>query len=163
MDGGLFQAKRLTDRAGTDYGYVGDIMDVDPAPVIDVLQQGYIPVVSTVAQGIDDETNYNINADTAASKLAVALGAKKLILLTDVRGLMLDVNDPDSVIHRLKVSEVPKLVRDGVIKGGMIPKVDCCVEAVRKGVERATILDGRVQHSILIELLSKVGAGTMFQ
>ena len=150
MDGGLFQAKRLTDRAGTDYGYVGDIMDVDPAPVIDVLQQGYIPVVSTVAQGIDDETNYNINADTAASKLAVALGAKKLILL-------------DSVIHRLKVSEVPKLVRDGVIKGGMIPKVDCCVEAVRKGVERATILDGRVQHSILIELLSKVGAGTMFQ
>ena len=163
MDGGLFQAKRLTDRSGTDYGYVGDIVDVDPAPVIDVLQQGYIPVVSTVAQGIDDETNYNINADTAASKLAVALGAKKLILLTDVRGLMLDVNDPDSVIHRLKVSEVPKLVRDGVIKGGMIPKVDCCVEAVRKGVERATILDGRVKHSILIELLSKVGAGTMFQ
>ena len=163
MDGGLFQAKRLTDRAGTDYGYVGDIMDVDPAPVIDVLQQGYIPVVSTVAQGIDDETNYNINADTAASKLAVALGAKKLILLTDVRGLMMDVNDPDSVIHRLKVSEVPKLVRDGVIKGGMIPKVDCCVEAVRKGVERATILDGRVKHSILIELLSKIGAGTMFQ
>ena len=138
-------------------------MDVDPAPVIGVLQQGYIPVVSTVAQGIDDETNYNINADTAASKLAVALGAKKLILLTDVRGLMMDVNDPDSVIHRLKVSEVPKLVRDGVIKGGMIPKVDCCVEAVRKGVERATILDGRVKHSILIELLSKVGAGTMFQ
>ena len=163
MDGGLFQAKRLTDRAGTDYGYVGDIVDVDPAPVIDVLQQGYIPVVSTVAQGIDDETNYNINADTAASKLAVALGAKKLILLTDVRGLMLDVNDENSVLHRLKVSEVPKLVRDGVIKGGMIPKVDCCVEAVRKGVERATILDGRVKHSILIELLSDVGAGTMFQ
>ena len=147
MDGGLFQAKRLTDRSGTDYGYVGDIMDIDP----------------TVAQGIDDETNYNINADTAASKLAVALGAKKLILLTDVRGLMQDINDPDSVIHRLKVSEVPKLVRDGIIKGGMIPKVDCCVEAVRKGVERATILDGRVKHSILIELLSKVGAGTMFQ
>ena len=163
MDGGLFQAKRLTDRSGTDYGYVGDIVDVDPAPVIDVLQQGYIPVVSTVAQGIDDETNYNINADTAASKLAVALGAKKLILLTDVRGLMLDVNDENSVLHRLKVSEVPKLVRDGVIKGGMIPKVDCCVEAVRKGVERATILDGRVKHSILIELLSDVGAGTMFQ
>ena len=163
MDGGLFQAKRLTDRAGTDYGYVGDIVDVDPAPVIDVLRQGYIPVVSTVAQGIDDETNYNINADTAASKLAVALGAKKLILLTDVRGLMLDVNDENSVLHRLKVSEVPKLVRDGVIKGGMIPKVDCCVEAVRKGVERATILDGRVKHSILIELLSDVGAGTMFQ
>ena len=163
MDDGLLQAVRKKDEDGTDYGYVGDIVDVDPAPVIDVLQQGYIPVVSTVAQGIDDETNYNINADTAASKLAVALGAKKLILLTDVRGLMLDVNDENSVLHRLKVSEVPKLVRDGVIKGGMIPKVDCCVEAVRKSVERATILDGRVKHSILIELLSDVGAGTMFQ
>ncbi|MBS6547188.1 MAG: acetylglutamate kinase [Clostridiaceae bacterium] len=162
MDGGLFQAKRLTDREGTDYGYVGDITDVNPQPVIDMLEKGYIPVVSTVAQGIDDETNYNINADTAASKLAVALKAKKLILLTDVRGLLHDVNDPESIIHRLKVSEVPALVKEGVISGGMIPKVECCVEAVRKGVERATILDGRVPHSILIELLSKVGVGTMF-
>lgn len=162
MDGGLFQAKRLTDNQGTDYGYVGEIVDVNPKPVIDTLEKGYIPVVSTVAQGIDDETNYNINADTAASKLAVALGAKKLILLTDVRGLLRDVNDPESIIHRLKVSEVPALVKEGVISGGMIPKVDCCVEAVRKGVERATILDGRVPHSILIELLSKVGVGTMF-
>ena len=163
MDGGMFQAKRLTDRTGTDYGYVGDIVDVDPSPVIDVLEQGYIPVVSTVAQGIDDETNYNINADTAACKLAVALKAKKLILLTDVRGLMLDPDDETTLLTNLKVSEVPKLRRDGVIKGGMIPKVDCCVEAVRKGVEAANIQDGRVKHSILIELLSKVGVGTMFQ
>ena len=163
MDGGLFQAKRLTDRTGTDYGYVGDIVDVDPSPVIDVLEQGYIPVVSTVAQGVDDETNYNINADTAACKLAVALGAKKLILLTDVRGLMLDPDDETTLLTNLKVSEVPKLMRDGVIKGGMIPKVDCCVEAVRKGVDQANIQDGRVKHSILIELLSKVGVGTMFQ
>ena len=163
MDGGMFQAKRLTDRTGTDYGYVGDIVDVNPAPVIDVLEQGYIPVVSTVAQGIDDETNYNINADTAACKLAVALGAKKLILLTDVRGLMLDPDDESTLLTNLKVSEVPKLMRDGVIKGGMIPKVDCCVEAVRKGVDQANIQDGRVKHSILIELLSKVGVGTMFQ
>ena len=163
MDGGMFQAKRLTDRTGTDYGYVGDIVDVDPSPVIDVLEQGYIPVVSTVAQGIDDETNYNINADTAACKLAVALKAKKLILLTDVRGLMLDPEDESTLLRFLKVSEVPKLMRDGVIKGGMIPKVDCCVEAVRKGVEAANIQDGRVKHSILIELLSKVGVGTMFQ
>ena len=163
MDGGLFQAKRLTDRTGTDYGYVGDIVDVDPSPVIDVLEQGYIPVVSTVAQGVDDETNYNINADTAACKLAVALKAKKLILLTDVRGLMLDPDDESTLLTNLKVSEVPKLIRDGVIKGGMIPKVDCCVEAVRKGVDQANIQDGRVKHSILIELLSKVGVGTMFQ
>ena len=163
MDGGLFQAKRLPDRTGTDYCYVGDIVDVDPSPVIDVLEQGYIPVVSTVAQGVDDETNYNINADTAACKLAVALKAKKLILLTDVRGLMLDPDDESTLLTNLKVSEVPRLMRDGVIKGGMIPKVDCCVEAVRKGVDQANIQDGRVKHSILIELLSKVGVGTMFQ
>ena len=162
MDGGLFPARRLTEEKGTDYGYVGDIVDVNPQPVVDVLEKGYIPVVSTVAQGIDDETNYNINADTAAAKLATALGAKKLILLTDVRGLMRDVHDESTVIHRIKVSEVPALVKEGVISGGMIPKVDCCVEAVRKGVERATILDGRVPHSILIELLSKIGEGTMF-
>lgn len=163
MDGGLFQAKRLTDEKGTDYGYVGEIVDVNPAPVVDVLEKGYIPVVSTVAQGIDDETNYNINADTAASKLATALRAKKLILLTDVRGLLRDHKDEETLIRHLKVSEVPRLIRDGVIKGGMIPKVDCCVEAVRKGVDQANIQDGRVKHSILIELLSKVGVGTMFQ
>ena len=162
MDGGLFQAKRHTDRDGTDYGYVGEIVEVNCEPVLDMLEQGYIPVVSTVAQGIDDDTNYNINADTAAAKLAIALKAKKLILLTDVRGLLLDPHDENTLIHRLKVSEVPKLTRDGVIQGGMIPKVECCVEAVRKGVERANIQDGRVPHSILIELLSKVGVGTMF-
>ena len=106
MDGGMFQAKRLTDRTGTDYGYVGDIVEVNPAPVIDMLEKGYIPVVSTVAQGIDDETNYNINADTAACKLAVALGAKKLILLTDVRGLMLDPEDESTLLRFLKVSEL---------------------------------------------------------
>ncbi len=162
MDGGLFQAKRLTDRQGTDYGYVGDIVEVDPTAVVDVLDKGYIPVVSTVAQGIDDDTCYNINADTAAAKLAVALGAKKLILLTDVRGLLHDAKDESTIIHRVKVSEVPALIKEGVISGGMIPKVDCCVEAIRRGVERANIQDGRVKHSILIELLSKVGVGTMF-
>lgn len=162
MDGGLFQAKRLTDEEGTDFGYVGDIIDVNPQPVIDTLAKGYIPVVSTVAQGIDADTNYNINADTAAAKLAIALGAKKLILLTDVRGLLRDPKDEETLIHRLKVSEVPALIKEGVISGGMIPKVDCCVEAVRKGVERANIQDGRVPHSILIELLSTVGVGTMF-
>ncbi len=162
MDGGLFQAKRLTDNECTDYGYVGEIVEVNPSPVTDVLEKGYIPVVSTVAQGIDDDTNYNINADTAASELAVALRAKKLILLTDVRGLMLDPDDDSTLLTNLKVSEVPKLMRDEVIKGGMIPKVECCVEAVRRGVDQANIQDGRIKHSILIELLSKVGVGTMF-
>ena len=115
-----------------------------------------------MAAGLDDDTNYNINADTAAEKLAVALRAKKLILLTDVRGLMRDPKDDSTLIPKLKVSEVPALIREGVITGGMIPKVDCCVEAVRQGVERANIQDGRVPHSILIELLSQDGVGTMF-
>ncbi len=161
MDGGLFQAKRMTDAENTDYGYVGDIVDVNAQPVQQLLDAGYIPVVSTVAQGVDDDTNYNINADTAAAKLAIALKAKKLILLTDVRGLLRDYHDETTLIHRLKVSEVPALQKAGVISGGMIPKVECCVEAVRKGVERANIQDGRVPHSILIELLSKTGVGTM--
>lgn len=162
MDGGLFQAVRLTDPDGTDYGYVGDIVKVNEKIVLDLLEKGYIPVVSSVAAGLDDDTNYNINADTTAEKLAVALRAKKLILLTDVRGLMRDPKDDSTLIPKLKVSEVPALIREGVITGGMIPKVDCCVEAVRQGVERANIQDGRVPHSILIELLSQDGVGTMF-
>ena len=162
MDGGLFQAVRLTDPDGTDYGYVGDIVKVNEKIVLDLLEKGYIPVVSSVAAGLDDDTNYNINADTAAEKLAVSLRAKKLILLTDVRGLMRDPKDDSTLIPKLKVSEVPALIREGVITGGMIPKVDCCVEAVRQGVERANIQDGRVPHSILIELLSQDGVGTMF-
>lgn len=162
MDGGLFQAVRKVDPDGTDYGYVGEIVRVNPEPVIDMLEHGYIPVVSTVALGVDDDTNYNINADLAAAKLAVALQAEKLILLTDVRGLLLDRNDEDTLLPEVKVSAVPKLIKDGVIVGGMIPKVDCCVEAVREGVSRANIQDGRVEHSILIELFSDQGVGTMF-
>ena len=161
MDGGLFSARRLTDPDGTDYGYVGEITDVNPKPVADMLNAGYIPVVSSVARGVDDDTNYNINADTAAAKLAIALKARKLILLTDVRGLLRDPKDDSTLIHSLKVSEVPVLVKEGVISGGMIPKVECCVEAVRNGVERANIQDGRVKHSILMELLSTAGVGTM--
>lgn len=162
MDGGLFKAEKHFDQEGTEYGYVGDIVDVNPQPVVDMLKNGYIPVVSTVAKGIDDDTNYNINADLAAAKLATALGAKKLILLTDVRGLLRDYKDDSTLIKRVKVSQVPKLIKDDIISGGMIPKVECCVEAVRKGVDRANIQDGRVKHSILIELLSKDGVGTMF-
>ena len=162
MDGGLFKAIRLVDPDGTEYGYVGDVKEVNEKVVLDVLNEGFIPVVSSVAAGMDEETNYNINADTAAEKLAVALKAKKLILLTDVCGLMRDPKDDSTLIPRLKVSEVPALIKEGVISGGMIPKVDCCVEAVRQGVERANIQDGRVPHSILIELLTNEGVGTMF-
>ena len=143
------------------FGLVGEITKVDPTPVNDALDNNYIPVVSTVALGTDAETSYNINADTAAAKLAVALGAEKLILLTDVRGLLRDPKDERTLIPELQLSQVPALVREGVISGGMIPKVDCCVEAVRSGVKSAIILDGRVPHSILIELLSNEGIGTM--
>lgn len=162
MDGGLFEAVKLKDPDGTEYGFVGDVVNVHEQIVLDMLEKGYIPVVSSVAAGLDEDTNYNINADTAAEKLAVALKAKKLILLTDVRGLMREPGNDDTLIPKLKVSEVPALIREGIITGGMIPKVDCCVEAVRQGVERANIQDGRVPHSILIELLSKDGVGTMF-
>ena len=157
LDGALFQARLLDER----FGLVGEITKVDPTPVNDALDNNYIPVVSTVALGTDAETSYNINADTAASKLAAAMGAEKLILLTDVRGLLRDPKDERTLIPELQLSQVPALVREGVISGGMIPKVDCCVEAVRSGVKSAIILDGRVPHSILIELLSNEGIGTM--
>ncbi len=157
MDAGLFQAKQLDEK----YGLVGEITQVDPGVVVDSLSNGYIPVVSTVAQGADGYSSYNINADTAAAKLAVALGAEKLLLLTDVRGLLRDPKDEGTLIPSVRLSDVPSLVKDGVITGGMIPKVECCVEAVRSGVSNAVILDGRIPHSILIELLSDEGVGTM--
>ena len=157
MDDSLFQAVKKDSR----YGLVGTIKEVNPDPVLFALENDYIPVVSTVAMGVDGETSYNINADTAAAKLAVALKAEKLILLTDVRGLLRDPKDESTLIPELQLSYVPALVREGVISGGMIPKVDCCVESVRSGVKSATILDGRVAHSILIELLSDAGIGTM--
>ena len=157
MDAGLFQAKKLDEK----YGLVGEMVQVAPAIVNDALADGYIPVVSTVAQGVDGETAYNINADTAAAKLAVALQAEKLSLLTDVRGLLRDPKNEETLIHVVELPEVPGLVKDGIIQGGMIPKVDCCVEAVRSGVERTHILDGRIPHSILIEMLSDEGIGTM--
>ena len=158
MDGSLFCAEQ---KDGGKYGLVGEIIQTNPQPVLDALEQGYIPVVSTVAQGVDGNNAYNINADTAAAKLAVGLGAEKLILLTDVRGLLRDPKDENTLIPELQISNVPALVHEGIISGGMIPKVDCCVESIRSGVKTATILDGRVAHSILIELLSNDGIGTM--
>ena len=146
MDGQLFQAEQL-----------------NPEPVENALLSGYIPVVSTVAQGVDADTAYNINADTAASKLAAAMGAEKLILLTDVRGLLRNPRDEETLIHVVHTYDVPGLVAQGIISGGMIPKMECCVDAIAGGVERVHILDGRIPHSILIELLSDEGIGTMLK
>lgn len=159
MDGSLFQAIQIDEELGN----VGSIQKVNPEIVENMLEKGYIPVVSSVAQGLDAETNYNINADLAASKLAIALNAKKLILLTDVKGLMKNPDDASSLIRELKVSQVPLLMKEGVIKGGMIPKVQCSVEAVRQGVESVNIQDGRIPHSLLIELLSNEGVGTLIK
>ena len=160
LDGGMLKARRRLED-GVDYGLVGDIVEVDPKPIQDAIASGFIPVISTVAQGVDAETSYNVNADTAAAKVATALGAEKLILLTDVRGLLRDKNDESTLISRIHPSDVPRLMKENVIAGGMIPKIDCCVEAVRSGVARAHILDGRIPHSILIEVLSDAGIGTM--
>lgn len=157
LDGGLFQAAKLDEK----YGLVGEIHTVNTAPVVDALDNGYIPVIATVAQGTDGETAYNINADTAAAELAVALGAEKLILLTDVRGVLRDPKDESTLIRQIRLGEVPGLVSDGIISGGMIPKLECCVNAVKNGVQRTHILDGRIPHSILTEMLSHKGVGTM--
>ena len=157
LDGALFQAKKLDDK----YGLVGKIVKVCPQVVTDCLAAGYIPVVSTVALGIDNDTAYNINADTAAAELAVALGAEKLILLTDVRGVLQDPKDESTLIRQIRLAEVPGLIGSGIISGGMIPKIDCCVNALEHGVQRTHILDGRIPHSILTEMLSHKGVGTM--
>lgn len=160
LDGGMLQAVRRRE-GGVDYGLVGDVAKVNPKVVLDAIHNDFIPVISTVAQGMDEETSYNINADTAAAKIAVAVGAEKLILLTDVRGLLRDRADESTLISQVRISEVSSLIGEGVISGGMIPKVACCVDAVENGVRRTHILDGRIPHSILIEVLSHAGIGTM--
>ena len=157
LDGGLFQARQLDER----HGLVGSVTKVDPSTITAALDSGCIPVVAPVAQGMDQMVSYNVNADTAAAKLAVALKAEKLILLTGVRGLLRDPADEATLIPELQLSSVPALVREGVISGDMIHPVDCCVNAVRSGVKSAVILDGRVPHSLLTELLTDAGVGTM--
>ena len=159
LDGNLLMAEKLVTSA--DLGFVGEIKEVNPEPLKTAMDNGYIPIVATVAAGYDGNV-YNVNADLAAAQIAAKVGAKKLILMTDIRGLLRDVNDEDSLISVVNVREVPMLKRDGIIKGGMIPKIDCCVEAVRNGVSRAHIIDGRIEHSILLELFSDEGIGTMF-
>ena len=156
MDGRLIMAKQKS----PDLGYVGSITGVNIAPVIDLLEKGYIPVVSTL--GCDEEGNiYNINGDTAAAFIAGALSAERLIMMTDIAGVLRDKNDPSTLIPELTIQEAVKLFEDEVIAGGMIPKVECCIDAILRGVECAIIMDGRVPHSILMELLTDEGAGTM--
>ncbi len=157
MDGYLIKAKQLDAKLG----FVGEITDINTKPITDMLDCGYIPVISTV--GVDDEGNiYNINADTAAARIAGMLKAECMISMTDIAGILRDKDDPSTLIEKINVSEAPLLMADGIISGGMIPKVECCVEAIRMGVNKVFILDGRVPHSILIEILSDKGLGTMF-
>ncbi len=157
IDGHMIEARAKDTRLG----FVGEVTDVNPQIILDVLDKGYIPVIATV--GCDAAGNsYNINADTAAAKIAAALSAVSLISMTDISGILRDKDDPSTLIHKIYVSDVPELIRGGVISGGMIPKIECCTEAIRRGVERVFIIDGRIPHAILIETLTDEGIGTMF-
>ncbi len=157
MDGNLIEARPIDFE---NLGYVGEITNVNTQPILDVLEKGYIPVVSTV--GCDKEGNvYNINADTAAAAIAGSLGAECLISMTDICGILRDKDDPSTLIPLINVSEAPQLMREGIISGGMIPKIECCIEAIRRGVGKVFVMDGRVPHSILIEILTDEGVGTM--
>lgn len=156
MDGHLIEAE-IKDPA---LGFVGEITDINIEPVTDLLENGYIPVISTV--GCDKDGNvYNINADTVAARISSALSAEALFLMTDIVGLLRDKDDESTLISSVCVSEAPQLMREGIISGGMIPKIECCVEAIRQGVNKVFILDGRVPHSLLIETLTNEGIGTM--
>ena len=156
MDGRLIEAKMKDPQLG----YVGSITSVNIQPVMDLLEKGYIPVISTV--GCDDEGNtYNINGDTAAAYIAGALGAQRLIMMTDIAGVLRDRDDPQSLIPELSISQAVELFKQNIISGGMIPKVDCCIDAINRGVCSAIIMDGRVPHAILMEILTDEGAGTM--
>ena len=156
MDGRLIEAKTKNKKLG----YVGSITKINIQPVVDLIENGYIPVISTV--GCDKKGNtYNINGDTAAAFIAGALGAESLIMMTDIAGILRDKDDPSTLIPEISISDAAQLKEEGIISGGMIPKVDCCVEAISKGVKKVFIMDGRVPHSILMETLTDEGAGTM--
>ena len=156
MDGRMIEAKQKDTRLG----YVGEITSVNIAPVEDLIERGYIPVVSTL--GCDGEGNtYNINGDTAAAAIAGAIGAERLIMMTDIAGILYDRNDPATLIPEITVAEAETLRKEGIVSGGMIPKVECCIDAIRRGVKKVIIMDGRVPHSILMELLTDEGAGTL--
>lgn len=158
IDNKMIQAKPLDE----DLGFVGEITEINPEPILDLLDKGYIPVVATI--GCDSDGNvYNINADTVASRLAGTIKAESLISMTDIRGLLTDPNDDSTLISEVQVSDAPRLIKEGIITGGMLPKVESCIEAIRRGVKRVFIIDGRVPHSILMEVLTDEGIGTMFK
>ena len=156
IDGGILEATMKDERLG----YVGEVTKIRTQPITDLLEKNYIPVISTIASDRQGNT-FNINGDTAAASIAGALGAERLIMMTDIAGLLRDKDDPSTLIPAVTVSEAKQLFEEGVICGGMIPKVDCCIEAIEKGVKHVVIMDGRVPHSILMELLTDEGAGTM--
>ena len=156
IDGGILEAEMKDERLG----YVGRITKVRTQPINDLLEKGYIPVISTIASDRQGHT-YNINGDTAAAFIAGALEAERLIMMTDIAGILQDKDDPSTLIPHVTVSEAKKLYETGVVSGGMIPKVDCCIEAIGHGVKHVVIMDGRIPHSILMELLTDEGAGTM--
>ena len=157
VDGHMIECKPVNE----ELGYVGDITAVNTKPILDVLNAGFIPVISTI--GCDKEGNiYNVNADTVAARLAGELKAQSLISMTDIKGILRDKDDESTLIPVINVSEAPQLIKEGIISGGMIPKINCCVDAIRRGVKNVFIIDGRVKHSILIEILSDEGIGTMF-
>ena len=156
IDGGIIEATMKNEALG----YVGRITKIRTQPILDLLEKHYIPVISTVASDRQGNT-YNINGDTAAAYIAGALGAERLIMMTDIAGILMDKDDPSTLIPHITVAEAKKLYDDGIISGGMIPKVDCCIEAIEHGVDHVVIMDGRIPHSILMELLTNEGAGTM--
>ncbi len=156
MDGRLIEAEMRDEKLG----YVGTITKINIKPVNDLLEKGYIPVISTIGCDRDGNT-YNINGDTAAAFIAGALGAERLIMMTDIAGILRDKEDPSTLIPEITIREAKELYQSGIISGGMIPKVDCCIEAIRHGVKNVIIMDGRVPHSILMEILTDEGAGTM--
>ncbi|MCL2226060.1 MAG: acetylglutamate kinase [Oscillospiraceae bacterium] len=161
LDGKLFEAKKMDKGDGDDYGFVGDIVNVNPGIVRQAIDDGHIPVIATVAFGVDKDASYNVNADPAAAKLAAALGAEKLILLTNTRGVLRVPDAEETLIKVIRVDEIESLKEKKIVAGGMIPKVECCATAIAGGVKRTHILDGRIRHSILIEMLTDEGAGTM--
>lgn len=158
IDGGMIKAKKINE----ELGFVGEITDVNPEIIFNCIENGYIPVISTIAYD-EDGNSYNINADTAAARIAGALKAESFISMTDIKGVLRDKDDDSSLIKSINVSEIKQLEKQGILSGGMIPKVECCVEAIRRGVKKVFIIDGRVPHSILIEVLSDEGIGTMFK